>query len=540
MEIGRLREVWSSALDQDKDDIEDDDNFFEIGGDSVVSMRLVTMAQEAKLNLVADTIFEFPVLVDMAAHTTALEEAVETADAGEIDAELVRDCAVKCGVSVDMVEDVYRCPAAQSDFLQKHVAAEVSGILVECLILEVEGTENTANIQSAFEIVRNKNAILRTSFVMLERVPFQVVIKEGIRWNTGTELNAYVREETNKHFAFGKPLTRYGVVKEDGKAYIVWTVHHSVEDEWSRELLFQDLEECLANPEAFAAKPARPSFKAYTEFTLAISEEAIAWWKRYLVGAKFECGLAAIRPGYTPVMEASLERTLPGPQAPRESFTISNLAHAAFTLALFELRNRPDEVLFKTIRMGRQIPVKGIENTMGQMFSAAILRLRTHTQAPIRELLNAIRRDSLAMLRYEHYTGVVAPKTSWPWLTELNWHPAGVNTVDRVVEYIERDNEGGAKKAALRPRRAPEKYENAFYFTGRSGEGDQKICANYDPEVISAETAGRFLELFVGLLQELMKVSVSLDMQIGEFLDSILGGTGKKTGLKNGVQRMKS
>ncbi|KAI4104581.1 MAG: hypothetical protein L6R37_003185 [Teloschistes peruensis] len=521
MEVGRLREVWSSVLDQDQDHIEDDDNFFEIGGDSVIAMRLVTMAQEAKLNLVADTIFEFPVLVDMAAHTTALEEAVETADAAEIDAELVRDCAAKCGVSVDMIEDVYRCPTAQSGFLKKHVNAEEPGILVECLILEVEGTENTAKIQSAFEIVRDKTAILRTSFVMLQQVPFQVVIKEDIRWNTGTELNAYVHEETNKRFAFGNPLTRYGVVKESGKAYIVWTVQHSVEDEWSRELLFQDLEECLADPKAFAAKPARPSFKAYTKFTLAIGEEAIAWWKRYLAGAKFEWGLTPIRPGYTPVMKASLDRTLKGPQTQRESFTISNLAHAAFTLALFEFGNRSNEVTFKTIRMGRQIPVKGIENTMGQMFNIVILRLGTHTRAPVRELLNAIRRDLLAMLRYEHYAGVVAPKTDWSWFPEMNWHPAGVNTVDRVVQYIDHDGKGGEKKVMLRPRRAPEKHETVFYLSGRSGKGDQQICASYDSEVISAETAGRFLELFVGLLQELMKVSVSLDMQIGELLDSI-------------------
>ncbi|KAI4197795.1 MAG: hypothetical protein LQ350_005700 [Teloschistes chrysophthalmus] len=520
MMIERLREVWSSVLNQDKDDIEDDDNFFEIGGDSVVAMRLVAMAQEAKLNLTADTVFKFAVLVDMAAHTTVLKEAEETADAGKLDADLVQDCAAKCGVSVDMIEDVYRCPTAQSSFLEKHVAAVESGILVERLILEVEGTENTAKIQSAFEIVREKNAILRTSFVMLGQDPFQVVIKENIQWSYGTELNAFVHGETNKRFAFGDPLTRYGVVKENGKAYIVWTVHHSVEDEWSRGLLLQDLKECLADPEAFAAKPARPSFKAYTEFTLVIREEAIAWWKRYLAGAKFEWGLIGMRAGYTPVMNASLDRTLLGPQTPRESFTISNLAHAAFTLALFELSNRPNEVTFRTIRMGRQIPVKGIENTMGQFFNVVVLRLRTYARAPIRELLSAIRRDSLAMLRYEHYSGVVAPKLVWT--PVLNWHPAGMNTMDRVVDYIDRDDEGRGKKVVLRPRRAPEKYELALYVIGRSSEGDQEICAGYDSEVIPSETVGQFLELFVGLLQELMKASVSLDMEIGDFLDGKL------------------
>lgn len=115
---------------------------------------------------------------------------------------------------------------------------------------------------------------------MLGEVPFQVIIKQDFQWTTATELNTYVHKETNKHCTFGDPLTRYGVVKENGKAYSVWTAHHSVEDEWSRKLLFTDLEECLADPEAFSAKPTRPSFKPYTEFTLAISEEAIAWWKQ--------------------------------------------------------------------------------------------------------------------------------------------------------------------------------------------------------------------------------------------------------------------
>ncbi|KAL8666006.1 MAG: hypothetical protein Q9202_001743 [Teloschistes flavicans] len=311
MVIARLREVWSLVLNQDKSDIKDNDNFFEINRDSVAA------AQEAKLNLLPDTVLHPAILADMAAHTIALKEDEMIAGLAELDVDLVQDCASECSDSADMIEGAYRCPAPQFYFLRKHLAAEEARTLVERLVL----------------------------------------IKKDIKWNTATALNAYVQKVTIKRSAFGDPLTRMNGLGNFSSLTAM---------------------NALLIRKRFAAQPARPSFKPYTEFTLAISEEAIAWWKQYLLGARLECSFTAIRPGYTPVMKASLDRTLLGPQAPRESFAVFNLAHAAFSLALFELSNRPDEVAFKSIRMGRQIPVKGIENIMGQIFSIVILRLRMH------------------------------------------------------------------------------------------------------------------------------------------------------------------
>ncbi|KAL8685419.1 MAG: hypothetical protein Q9218_007775 [Villophora microphyllina] len=149
MMTGRLREVWSQVLDQDEADIEDDDNFFEIGGDPVAAMQLVSVAQESRLSLDAEAVFQHPKLVDMAVHAIAME-------------------------------DVYPCPRMQIAFLKRHIQTKDPGTLVEYSILDVEGTQDTSRIQDAFEAIRGKNVILRTRFVIIGQEAHQVGVKDGI------------------------------------------------------------------------------------------------------------------------------------------------------------------------------------------------------------------------------------------------------------------------------------------------------------------------------------------------------------------------
>jgi len=59
-----LRQIWAQVLGTDQ--IYDEDNFFEMGGDSLLSISVVSRARKAGLNLVPSDLFDYPSLSELA------------------------------------------------------------------------------------------------------------------------------------------------------------------------------------------------------------------------------------------------------------------------------------------------------------------------------------------------------------------------------------------------------------------------------------------------------------------------------------------
>jgi aryl carrier-like protein len=60
-----LAEIWKTLLDTDEVDIHDD--FFELGGDSILSIRLISRANQAGIPITPKQFFESPTIAELAA-----------------------------------------------------------------------------------------------------------------------------------------------------------------------------------------------------------------------------------------------------------------------------------------------------------------------------------------------------------------------------------------------------------------------------------------------------------------------------------------
>jgi len=60
-----LVEIWKTVLNTDEIDIHDD--FFELGGDSILSIRTISRANQAGLAITPHQFFESPTIADLAA-----------------------------------------------------------------------------------------------------------------------------------------------------------------------------------------------------------------------------------------------------------------------------------------------------------------------------------------------------------------------------------------------------------------------------------------------------------------------------------------
>ena len=65
----------------------------------------------------------------------------------------------------------------------------------------------------------------------------QVVVREQIRWEEGSSLDAYLAKDREKRLVYVGPLARYAIIggeqngqEKEPEQYFVWTTHHSIYD----------------------------------------------------------------------------------------------------------------------------------------------------------------------------------------------------------------------------------------------------------------------------------------------------------------------
>jgi amino acid adenylation domain-containing protein len=91
----KLAEIWAEALDLDRVGIHD--NFFVLGGDSILSLRVIALAQEAGLNFSVPQLFQYPTIYELAQEEKTMkadvEEILADPEAPEIVAQLLQELA---------------------------------------------------------------------------------------------------------------------------------------------------------------------------------------------------------------------------------------------------------------------------------------------------------------------------------------------------------------------------------------------------------------------------------------------------------------
>lgn len=490
-----LQKSWAIALDLDVDDISEDDNFFDIGGDSVQAIRLVEAAREVGWKLDVETVFNHPDFQDMLANSEeafATSSSSEASSRGSFDATTIQACADRCGIGPELIEDIFPSVDIQNVFMQRHIQ---SGSYLLQLVFELEGVRDTALVRRAFDTIRAKNQVLRTRLVHIGSDMFQVVLKDPIVWHDATDLTTYTARDSESRMGYGQRLIRYAVVQEPEKTYIVWTAHHSVMDQWTRRLLLDDLESYLADPVAFATKPNRPSFRKFVDYRRSLdAEEANAFLERHFAQLPNIKKLYTLPDSYTPFLSRTIFREFPINRPTKSAITVSNIAHVAFALSLGQITGSHETTVY-SVRGSRAISLPGAESIMGPMLSSVPLHIQLPPKEPVSTVLRNLKDLSTRMLKYELFSGgLVWRRGAGRNHILFNWFPLGSDLSSRVVRFT-----AGEDKASLRILREQ--------FTDTRGaigcilrfydNGDYiKIVARFDDQLLEISLIEKLLVLF--------------------------------------------
>ena len=445
----RLQAAWCQVLDMEGDELDSDSHFFQEGGDSVAAMRLIGVAEGYRIRLDNATIYDFPILKNMASNS---QEICVTSDTGAPspatqgpEEGLVQACAQACRVEQQAIEDIFPATASQARLLDWHMKA---GSAMLQYVFQVHGPAKKALIREVVDVIRQKNQILRTRIVHQKDALYQVVVNDTAEWYEGTSLSEYRKHVFSKDgwVRYGDPMFRYAFIEEGRDLYFSYTSQHSGYDGWTNHLVFDALEEGLRDLELLRRKPVRTQFKQFCQWlerhSAAKDEVAksMTFWKSYLDGFQSFADRFGVGPDYKPHETARFTKIMPLKRR-ASAFTLSTMAHAAWAVSLGNIY-RHDDILFNSVTSGRRFPrddpLPGAESIMGPLQIGISLRTRLRADQEIEDLLRETQDQIISLIPYQRE----GPKgraeilgSQAIYLSIFNWHSIGNDIPARIIDF---------------------------------------------------------------------------------------------------------
>ncbi|MEU5902640.1 MULTISPECIES: condensation domain-containing protein [Streptomyces] len=252
----RLEDVWLRVLGRDA--IGADDNFFALGGDSIIAIRLVAEARAAGLEFGVEEVFLHPTLGELARAAAGPGET--PAEAGGVPQDagppMTSLTDLDPGLVPQGVEDAYPLSSLQLGILYHCELSEDAGLYHDLTGVRVTGPWDEAALRGALADLVARHDILRTSFELADfQEPVQLVHStatvpvetEDLRGLGGPEqrraLDAWWRRESATPFdVTAAPLLRIHVGLLDDRSFrLSLSVHHVLLDGWSFARLATEL-----------------------------------------------------------------------------------------------------------------------------------------------------------------------------------------------------------------------------------------------------------------------------------------------------------
>ncbi|MBA2711519.1 MAG: amino acid adenylation domain-containing protein [Tatlockia sp.] len=292
-----LADIWQEVLHVKNIGI--NDNFFALGGDSMLTISVVTRARERGLTLSAKSLFRYPTIASLALNLTN-KDKIEFADLSPFELLNAED---KTQVR-NLGEDAYPLTELQKGMVFYSEMNQESTTYIDVISCYLEGHFNLNTFEEVLSNCVAEHPVLRTSFAINGfSVPMQIVHEkssyqckvielEHLEVNQQQEvLDEWLSKEIRTHFDLKKPplwrITFHHLKKD--YYYFSLTCHHAILDGWSVALfitqLFKKYEErisgILKNQQH---GPLKTQFNHYVreEINRIQSSEQTAFWQQQL------------------------------------------------------------------------------------------------------------------------------------------------------------------------------------------------------------------------------------------------------------------
>ncbi|MFB7089600.1 amino acid adenylation domain-containing protein [Streptomyces sp. NPDC056296] len=446
-----LAASWAELLGFDEDRISAHDNFFALGGHSLLITVLIARLKERGLDVAVRSVFSSPTLADLAADidragpaatgyavpAPAIPEGCERITPEmlplvRLDQAAVDALTARVPGGAANVQDVYPLVPSQEGILFHHLMDPANDPYVIPILLTAPDQETCDTFVAALQAVVDRHDVMRTA-VVTEGLgePVQVVLRDvrlDVERRTLDAADSEAAEERARAWLADPgtialdraPLLRLAVAADPHSArhFLLLRVHHLIEDATSLRLILEELAAHMAGrADELPPAPAYRDFVGHTLHQLAAGG-AEAYFRRELgdvTEPTTPFQLVDVHGDGSRVRD--LRRSLPPAltsrlreQAQRLRISPAALFHAAWALVTAATGGR-DDVVFGTVLSGRLQGVPGVERMLGNFINTLPLRVRLADRT-VKDLVSAVDASLKELIAYEQSALTLAQRSS--------------------------------------------------------------------------------------------------------------------------------
>ncbi|WP_275359790.1 non-ribosomal peptide synthetase [Xenorhabdus bovienii] len=327
----RLCAVWQDVLGLERVGIED--NFFRIGGDSIVSIRLVSKLRQAGFSLQVKSIFDAPTVARLAQLLTQVSATARViAEPGLLSGE-------------------FGLLPIQQAFFDRNLPCPHHWN--QAFMMQLPGEIRHADIEQALIRLAGRHDMLRTRFVCTEdgyRQCYQAEMPSGLpvlhRADVSVLGEAALYQQLTQwqggfDYAAG-PLWQAGHLTgyADGSARLFFAFHHLIIDAVSWRIIAEDMRLLLQGATLLPKTSSYRQWVAAVHHYAARHQQEVPYWQRVMAGKETEPA-AGEASQHRLALSAGLTDTLLREANSGYHTEINDLLLSALTLALSASFSRP-------------------------------------------------------------------------------------------------------------------------------------------------------------------------------------------------------
>lgn len=293
-----LAKIWCDVLKIEQLGV--DDSFFELGGDSILSLRVRSKAAKEGIDFPLEDIFRYPTVAALAARIDLSEASVRIPISGEAFSLVGEEDRRHLPAGV---VDAYPLSRLQAGMIFHSELANRGSVFHDVFSYRVNLPYQAKILDDCVDAAVQRHPVLRTSFHLRGFTePLQLVHAMGslrivdlvpVVGSTAEEraaLKTFIAEERNRGFDFAEsPLVRVFVQRgaEEG-FYFILSFFHGILDGWSVASLLAELvtaySDAIAGKSGKTPAPLRANYRDFirAERALLADSEARSFWTQQL------------------------------------------------------------------------------------------------------------------------------------------------------------------------------------------------------------------------------------------------------------------
>jgi amino acid adenylation domain-containing protein/non-ribosomal peptide synthase protein (TIGR01720 family) len=419
-----IANVWSNVLGVSQ--VGRHDNFFELGGDSILSLQVVAKCRAAHIRITPKSIFEYQTIAELGEQAEFISTATTQPTEHSIEMLPGHDSNQSVAARAN-AKEAYPLSPLQSGILFQTLYEPEVGVYFEQISGEIVGAFNEVAFSKAWQVVCDRHAILRTSFIWRDvDVPLQLIHEQVevpmrfMDWQGNTSvqvaknLETFLRDDRGMGFDLDQaPLMRLCVIRTEVEKWIwVWSHHHLLLDGWSVSLIFKEV---LQIYEATCrSKPLElPLSNPYSQYIAWVESQdkqlAKVHWIRVLQGFSRPSSIQLAEPKDISTEKShevvsvinEQDTTVIQAWARQHKLTLSAVVQGAWAL-LLRAYGAGDDLVYGVTVSGRTPDLDGADQMVGLFINTLPLRVRFSPDGDIEEWLQSIQKQQTDMRQFEY------------------------------------------------------------------------------------------------------------------------------------------